>query len=123
MILCIHGGGYTGLTWSLLAAKVASRCASIKLATKMSTHPHPSSARVFAPDLRGHGATSTADDERLDINTLVADLAALWAAAPVAAQHPPVVLVGHSMGGALAVHAAAAGTLLPDRQTHTQTYS
>ena len=60
---------------------------------------------MFAPDLRGHGATST-DGEDLDAATLVDDLAALWAAAPIVAEQPPVVLVGHSMGGALAVRAA-----------------
>jgi pimeloyl-ACP methyl ester carboxylesterase len=44
VVFCIHGGGYTGLTWSLVAEKLKG------------------SYRVVAPDLRGHGLTSTQDD-------------------------------------------------------------
>ena len=36
-LLCVHGGGYTGLTWGPIAARLKSTC------------------QVFAVDLRAHG--------------------------------------------------------------------
>ncbi|KAL4442685.1 hypothetical protein ABPG77_006679 [Micractinium sp. CCAP 211/92] len=135
VLLCLHGGGYTGLSWALIAKALKDR------------------HRIVAPDLRGHGL-STADDEAdLAAATLAADVVAIWhamfgrgdsvhssgdgggagsdaaQAAPAAeqpevreqqrarqpacgrpaSQPPPTVLVGHSMGGAIAVHAAALG--------------
>lgn len=61
--------------------------------------------RVVAIDQRGHGSTKTSDDNDLSAATLAEDvgavLRALW---PVEA--PSVVLMGHSMGGAIAIHAA-----------------
>jgi pimeloyl-ACP methyl ester carboxylesterase len=129
--------------------------------------PHLCRCRVVAPDLRGHGLSSSADDADLSAATLAADVVAIWrqlfassadvpasgagslggvaagtaagaagaagqaaagtaaaSAAPGAAdaaagggggggsQEAPgdsaaTVLIGHSMGGAVAVHAAA----------------
>lgn len=67
--------------------------------------------RVVAPDLRGHGETTTSDDGDLSAATLAADVGALWQhlfRGP-GADRVPTVLVGHSMGGAVAVWAAAGG--------------
>jgi len=111
VLLCLHGGGYTGLTWSLVAAKLKG------------------AYRVVAPDLRGHGLTATGDDADLSAPTMAADVRALWQAmfggaagaagaggAEGAAEAPPppptpartpTLLVGHSMGGGVAVWAAA----------------
>ncbi|GBF94379.1 phosphatase methylesterase [Raphidocelis subcapitata] len=123
VVLCLHGGGYTGLTWSLVAQRLKDRY------------------RVVAPDLRGHGASRTEDDLDFSAETMTADVVAIWkalfaapapaaaaaapapaaaaaAAAPAAAAggaeppaapppRVPTLLVGHSMGGALAVRAAA----------------
>ncbi|KAG1657012.1 hypothetical protein FOA52_012013 [Chlamydomonas sp. UWO 241] len=96
IVLCIHGGGYTGLTWSLLAEKMKGSC------------------RMVAPDLRGHGLTTTRDgshdDPDFSRDTMAGDIVALWQAifgGADAAAPPPTVLVGHSMGGALAVWAAS----------------
>ncbi|KAI3424160.1 hypothetical protein D9Q98_009519 [Chlorella vulgaris] len=147
VLLCLHGGGYTGLSWSLLAQQLKDRC------------------RVVAPDLRCHGLTSTDgtdDAQELGFSCAVqaADVVAIWRAlfacggysdddggnparsgsrssgatleqqqqqqhaqqqhqerearahaadGGSTAELPPTVLVGHSMGGAFAVHAAALG--------------
>ena len=68
------------------------------------------SCRVAALDLRGHGHTSCQPEDDLSAETLVADVVAVWQAAfgPEAA---PTVLLGHSMGGAIAVRAAASKVL------------
>jgi len=89
-VLCVHGGGYTALTWSLVAAALKPKC------------------RVVAFDMRGHGATVTEDDADLSATTLAEDAVAV-AKAICAAEQPAasIVLVGHSLGGSVAVHAAA----------------
>ncbi len=93
VLLLLHGGGFSALTWSLFAADVTSRVL----------------CRVIAVDLRGHGDTKTADDRNLSAHTLADDVAAV--AGKVVPPTANVVLVGHSMGGALAVHAAMLGTM------------
>lgn len=108
IIFCLHGGGYTGLTWSLISSELRSTC------------------RIVAPDLRGHGATITDNDDDLSAETMALDVVAIWqslfmpSAIPSIAreseskpekgeesQQCSTVLVGHSMGGAIAVHAAS----------------
>lgn len=69
--------------------------------------PPPRRCQVVAPDLRGHGETRSPDDADLAAETLAADVAELWHV--LAARRrltTPLVLVGHSMGGAVAVWAA-----------------
>ncbi|KAF3620009.1 short-chain dehydrogenase/reductase family protein [Capsicum annuum] len=67
-------------------------------------------ARIVAMDLRGHGKTSTQNDVDLSIETLCSDvfsvLKTMYGDAP-----PAIVLVGHSMGGAVAVHVVAKKSL------------
>ncbi|WRX31400.1 Alpha/beta hydrolase fold-1 - like 10 [Theobroma cacao] len=67
-------------------------------------------ARIVAMDLRGHGKSSTENDLDLSIETMCNDvfavLKALYGDSP-----PAIVLVGHSMGGSVAVHVAAKKTL------------
>ncbi len=58
--------------------------------------------RVLAPDLRGHGHSDKPEGP-YDVDTLVADLEALLEAV---AGEAPVVVVGHSFGGALAAELA-----------------
>ncbi|WP_307828658.1 alpha/beta hydrolase [Antrihabitans sp. YC2-6] len=58
-------------------------------------------ARVIAPDLRGHGRSTWAPPWNFE--TIVADLVALLEAEGTG----PVVVVGHSFGGAVGVHLAA----------------
>ncbi|MDI7863759.1 alpha/beta hydrolase [Rhizobiaceae bacterium n13] len=67
---------------------------------------------VYAHDHRGHGETTAADAppgrfaSRYGIDCVIADLAAIQSMA--VADHPrlPVVLLGHSMGGLIALNAA-----------------
>ena len=64
---------------------------------------------ILAPDLRGHGASPRFTPEQLTRvpEVMVADVVAL-----LDAQDRPVDLIGHSLGGNLALHAALAR---PDR--------
>jgi protein phosphatase methylesterase 1 len=50
LVLLLHGGGSTGLSWALFAKEFRGLSRSCHL---------------FAPDLRGHGLTTTAEDEDL----------------------------------------------------------
>jgi len=61
--------------------------------------------QVVAIDLRGHGGSVTSDDEDLSAETLARDVGLVLD--KLFPEHEqPVLLVGHSMGGAVAVHAA-----------------
>ncbi|KAK0086846.1 hypothetical protein PV325_002408 [Microctonus aethiopoides] len=59
--------------------------------------------QVVAIDLRGHGDTHTTNDDDLSATTLAMDVVAI---VEKVTEGNPVVLVGHSMGGAVAVRAA-----------------
>ncbi|XP_016418240.1 protein phosphatase methylesterase 1-like [Sinocyclocheilus rhinocerous] len=67
--------------------------------------------RVLAMDLRGHGVTQVRHADDLSTQTMSRDVAnvvrATYGEIP-----PPIILVGHNVGGAIAVHAAG-GALLP----------
>ncbi|KXZ52855.1 hypothetical protein GPECTOR_8g237 [Gonium pectorale] len=128
VVFCVHGGGYSGLTWSLVARKLKDKY------------------RVVAPDMRGHGLSKTDNDtdfsKEARPHTMADDIAAIWehlfsgsgggggaatadsggdassaagASQQAASASPPPsdvapagILVGHSMGGGLVVWAAAA---------------
>ncbi|ONK57754.1 uncharacterized protein A4U43_C09F3750 [Asparagus officinalis] len=88
VVFCLHGGGYSGLSFALTTRKIKER------------------ARVVAMDLRGHGKSSTDNDVDLSIDTLCNDVLAVLKA--MYGDSPPaIILVGHSMGGSVAVHVAA----------------
>ncbi|CAA0837679.1 esterase/lipase/thioesterase family protein [Striga hermonthica] len=88
VVFCLHGGGYTGLSFALSARIIKEK------------------ARVVAMDLRGHGKSSTDNDLDLSIETLCNDVVAL--VKTMYGDSPPaIVIVGHSMGGSVAVHIAA----------------
>lgn len=91
IVLCLHGGGYTGLTWAIMASQLKDTC------------------QIVAPDLRGHGLTFSENDLDLSAETLAADVAALWNTLYCGSRSslPPTLIVGHSMGGAVAVHTAS----------------
>ncbi|KAJ3182892.1 hypothetical protein HDU85_002495 [Gaertneriomyces sp. JEL0708] len=82
----IHGAGHTALSWALVAEKIKVF------------------AGVLAIDVRGHGDTETEDDDDLSMETLVDDLVTVWTTKFHAGWEGGVVVVGHSMGGALAVN-------------------
>ncbi|KAG0492220.1 hypothetical protein HPP92_005618 [Vanilla planifolia] len=91
VVFCLHGGGYSGLSFALSASKIKEN------------------ARVVAMDLRGHGKSFTNNDLDLSIETLcddvVAVLKALYGDSP-----PAIIIVGHSMGGSVAVHVVWQGS-------------
>lgn len=86
-LVLLHGGGYSGLTWAEFTKSIMTMVV----------------CKVMAIDLRGHGDTHTTNEEDLSADTLAADVAAVIEAA---IEEGPVILVGHSMGGAVAVKAA-----------------
>ncbi|KAL0275892.1 UNVERIFIED_CONTAM: hypothetical protein PYX00_003613 [Menopon gallinae] len=89
VLVLLHGGGLSALGWSLFSESV----------TKMVK------CRVMAIDLRGHGSTKTDDDFNLSAQQLSKDVGdiieTMYGDDP-----PPVIIMGHSMGGAIAVHTA-----------------
>ncbi|KAF5188476.1 phosphatase methylesterase [Thalictrum thalictroides] len=88
VVFCLHGGGYSGLSFALSTSKIKEK------------------ARVVAMDLRGHGKSSTENELDLSIETLSSDVLAVLKTM-YKDSLPAIVLVGHSMGGSVAVHVAA----------------
>jgi protein phosphatase methylesterase 1 len=61
----------------------------------------------LAIDFRGHGDSHTNDDDDLSAETMATDIAKVLAKIYEDSAHTPsILLMGHSMGGAIAVHAA-----------------
>ncbi len=83
-LLLIHGGGVTAHTWDLAALQLAD------------------SYRVLAPDIRGHGNSEWPRDGDSDHHEMTLDIAELL----VALDATPAVVMGHSLGGALAMRLA-----------------
>ncbi|GLV45103.1 uncharacterized protein CBL_14324 [Carabus blaptoides fortunei] len=88
VLALLHGGGYSALTWALFTQEITSR---IK-------------CRILALDIRGHGETHTTDDENLSLEFIVDDVIAV--VNKLYSGNDPIVFIGHSMGGAIAVHCA-----------------
>ncbi|XP_020279679.1 protein phosphatase methylesterase 1 [Pseudomyrmex gracilis] len=88
LLVLLHGGGYSGLTWAELTKSIMTMIL----------------CRVMAIDLRGHGDTHTTDDDDLSADTLASDVEAIIGA--TVELNTPIILFGHSMGGAVAVKAA-----------------
>lgn len=82
VVLALHGLTGHGKRWQALATE------------------HLPGVRVIAPDLRGHGRSTPLPPWNFE--TIVADLAQLLAGET----DEPVVLLGHSFGGACALHLA-----------------
>ena len=82
-VVLLHGFTHTGASWDPVVAALAERY------------------RALAPDIRGHGAA--ARPEPVSLEGVLDDLAAL---APAR-----FTLVGYSMGGRIALHAAVAPEL------------
>eukprot|EP00051_Salpingoeca_urceolata_P028976 m.488600 g.488600 ORF g.488600 m.488600 type:complete len:469 (+) comp25935_c0_seq1:133-1539(+) len=94
VVLMLHGGGHSALSWAVFSQQLANRYRT----------------RLLAMDLRGHGKSTTDDDEDLSRDTLCDDVAAVVRQL-LGPDPPPIALVGHSLGGAIAVHVAHAGLL------------
>lgn len=92
-LVMLHGGGYSALTWSEFSQHLQYYC----------------KFRLMALDLRSHGDTQTLEPNRMDIDTLVKDVYAIIHETHKLCgfrETPPVVLVGHSMGGAITIKCA-----------------
>lgn len=76
-------------------------------------HWHTQGWRIVSFDWRGHGGSGrpAVDVGRGEFATAVQDLAAIWRELP---GDRPRVLLGHSMGGFLALRAAVEGAVDPD---------
>ncbi|TEA36373.1 hypothetical protein DBR06_SOUSAS27710029, partial [Sousa chinensis] len=90
VLLLLHGGGHSALSWAVFTAAIISRV----------------QCRIVALDLRGHGETKVKNSEDLSAETMAKDVGnvveAMYGDLP-----PPIMLIGHSMGGAIAVHTAS----------------
>jgi len=89
VVLLLHGAGHSALSWAVFSKTIHSSC----------------ECQVVAIDFRGHGSTITTDDLNMDANVMandVADVVRTFYKDEV----PPVVVLGHSMGGAIGVHIA-----------------
>ncbi|XP_024915354.1 protein phosphatase methylesterase 1-like isoform X2 [Cynoglossus semilaevis] len=95
LLVLLHGGGHSALSWAVFTTAISSRV----------------TCRVLAMDLRGHGASEVRQSDDFSTQTMSSDVAnvikACYGEAP-----PPIVLVGHGVGGAIAVHTAS-NALLP----------
>ncbi|XP_031827314.1 protein phosphatase methylesterase 1 [Nomia melanderi] len=87
-LVLLHGGGYSALTWAEFTKSIMTMIV----------------CKVMAIDLRGHGDTFTENEEDLSRDTLAEDVAEVIKAATT--EDSSIILVGHSMGGAVAVRAA-----------------
>ncbi|KAK4186472.1 Alpha/Beta hydrolase protein [Podospora australis] len=102
-----HGAGSSGLSFAVLSAEVRKRLPS---------------AGILAIDARGHGSTittssSSQDTPDLSLGTLARDLynVILLAQKSMGWEHlPPIILVGHSLGGAVVTELASLALLPPN---------
>jgi protein phosphatase methylesterase 1 len=98
-----HGAGSSGLSFAVLASEIRKRLPN---------------AGILALDARGHGSTTTSFTKPgpvdLSLPTLSTDLyAAIQATKTQMAwpEFPPIILVGHSLGGAVVTDLASRGSL------------
>jgi len=103
-----HGAGSSGLSFAVLSAEIRKRLPN---------------AGILSLDARGHGSTTLKDNNTspavdLSLATLASDLfnviqltqrAMSWP--PGVDQLPPIILVGHSLGGAVVTELAKSGRL------------
>ncbi|KAH8129513.1 protein phosphatase methylesterase 1 [Trichoderma asperellum] len=86
-----HGAGSSGLSFAVVGSEIRKRLPN---------------AGILAVDCRGHGSTIAPDGAALDLrlDTLSSDLFAMIEATKARMgwpELPPIVLVGHSLGGAV----------------------
>ncbi|KZT38836.1 protein phosphatase methylesterase [Sistotremastrum suecicum HHB10207 ss-3] len=98
VLVCHHGAGYSALSFACLAKEIAEASRG--------------ECGLLAFDARRHGKTfpssssNSGDNDNLDIQVLTTDFENLIAKVfPEPARAPSLLLVGHSMGGAVIVRA------------------
>ncbi|KAL9706688.1 hypothetical protein quinque_010206 [Culex quinquefasciatus] len=89
LLVMLHGGGFSALSWAHFSVEIAKiiHC------------------QCLAIDIRGHGDTQTENEDDLSAETLAQDIGDILQTM-YGESCPPVLLVGHSMGGAICVHVA-----------------
>ncbi|XP_041982972.1 protein phosphatase methylesterase 1 [Aricia agestis] len=95
-IVTLHGGGYSALSWALFTEEITNLI----------------HCQVVSMDIRGHGETKAKDPDDLNIDTLVKDVEQVLKKL-FGGEMPPIILLGHSMGGAIAVRTAHSPLLEP----------
>lgn len=98
-----HGAGSSGLSFAVVSSEIRKRIPS---------------AGILAVDCRGHGSTMSAGSSELDLRlvTLSGDLHFMIQSTKKQMgwpDLPPVILVGHSLGGAVVTDLAYSGKLGP----------
>ncbi|WYZ34452.1 hypothetical protein EsH8_I_000728 [Colletotrichum jinshuiense] len=96
-----HGAGSSGLSFAVLSSEIRKRLPS---------------AGILCPDARGHGSTVVTDGTELNLrlDVLTEDLFSviqLTKAQMSWQELPPVILVGHSLGGAVVTDLARSARL------------
>ncbi|GJC91873.1 protein phosphatase methylesterase 1 [Colletotrichum higginsianum] len=96
-----HGAGSSGLSFAVLSAEIRKRLPS---------------AGVLSPDARGHGSTVVTDGTELNLklDVLTDDLLSVIQLTKTQMswpELPPIVLIGHSLGGAVVTNLAKSGKL------------
>jgi len=87
LVLLLHGAGLGAMSWAVVAKQLKEHCT------------------VVTYDCRGHGDTTLTEDD-MSQDTLINDAKSVLAA--INPDSKPVVLIGHSMGGAIAIRTALA---------------
>ncbi|XP_017771496.1 PREDICTED: protein phosphatase methylesterase 1 [Nicrophorus vespilloides] len=91
LLVTIHGGGYSALTWALFARDVSTKI----------------DCQLLAIDLRGHGKTKTDKEYDLSLEQLSEDVLQVIQSIYAGAAMPKIILIGHSLGGAVVVEVAS----------------
>eukprot|EP00871_Galdieria_phlegrea_P002640 jgi/Galph1/3377/GphlegSOOS_G2014.1 len=99
LLLLFHGGGDSSLSFGWFVKYIKEKLSS------------PSSLSILAFDARGHGDTFVDDEGDLSSERQVEDALHLLETIYGAVQFPPLILTGHSMGGAIAVRVAVSGRI------------
>jgi len=84
-LLLLHGGGFSALSFSLFAKQIRDMA----------------NCFIIAPDLRGHGRSRCQNESNLSMEQLTEDVVEIF---DQLCAGKTTIIVGHSMGGALAVH-------------------
>ncbi|KAF9949592.1 Conserved oligomeric Golgi complex subunit 2, partial [Mortierella alpina] len=91
-----HGAGLCALSFALTAREIRKICGK--------------DASILSYDVRGHGETVSGDENNMSLDRLARDLRNVVHAV-YGEQPPDIVLVGHSMGGAVVSEAASRGMI------------
>ncbi|KAJ3444088.1 protein phosphatase methylesterase-1 related [Anaeramoeba flamelloides] len=101
IIFLIHGTGYTSLTWAPLIQKI------------LLNKPNVS---IYTYDLRGHGCTTVEKASDLRLETLTKDTTLVINQLGLNQVETPMMLIGHSLGGIIAVETAKYHDQLIDKK-------